>query len=163
MEITQEEMNRRLNSTKNLINKLNIADNQGPSIVRKPMHVYTPTAPKEVKILAAALVASGAAASDVGKELGLSLKQVASEKNNPVVLDTMERVRNLALDKMLIAMGLMTQDKFENATLKDLAATCGSLSRVIEKTQSRDSGPIVQFIVHAPQAKSMGSYQTIDV
>ena len=163
MEITYEEMNRRLNSTKNLINKLNIADNQGPSVVRKPMHVYTPTAPKEVKILAASLVASGATASDVSKELGLSLKQVASEKNNPIVLDTMERVRNLALDKMLIAMGLMTQDKFENATLKDLAATCGSLSRVIEKTQSRDSGPVVQFIVHAPQAKSMGSYQTINV
>ena len=161
MFIDKKEADRRLNSPKNLLNRLQGA--AAPCVKHEPMKKYTPPADKSVKILAGVLVGQGERPADVQKMLNLTPSQVRSGTELPETKHTIERVRDLALDKMLIAMGLMTQDKFESASLKDLAAVTGSLSRVIEKTTPREYGPNVQFIVHAPAQKSLGQYLTIDV
>ena len=167
MFITHEEMQRRLESAKNLKNiipeKSVRVPNNG-SVRHEPMHKITPAAPKEVKILAASLVGLGEKTKTVCKELGLSPKQVYSAKNAEQVVNTLDRVRELALTKTLIALGLMTDDKFENASLKDLSAVASNLSRVYEKTGTRENiSNTVQFIVHSPQMKSLGQYQVLDV
>lgn len=155
-------MDRRLNSGKNLVNSLPTMPAR-PSVVQKPMNTYTPPASKDVKVIAATLIAQGEKTADVCKEFNLSPKQARAELHNPAVTASIERVRSLALDKLLITMGLMTQEKFENASLKDLSSVAANLSRVIDKTGERDQTNIVQFVVHAPQAKSLSQYKTIDV
>ena len=163
MLITYEEMQRRLNSSRNLVNKLNIL-NSGVKVQQLPIKKHTPAANKDVKVAAATLVALGTPTKDVCSQFNLSPAQVYSAKDDPRVQSSIDRVRNLALDKMLIAMGLMTQEKFENATLKDLASSVSSLSRAVSSIAPKESGDnVVQFIVHAPQSKSLSQYKTIEV
>lgn len=164
MLISEAEMNRRLNSTKNLVNSLASKDRQNQTIVRKPLVKHTPPAPEQLKNTAATLVALGEKTSIVCAELGLSPKQVYSAKNAVQVQNTLDRVRELALDKTLIALGLMTDDKFANANLKDLSTVAANLSRVVDKMSPRESlSQTVQFIVHSPETKSLGSYRVVDV
>jgi Holliday junction resolvasome RuvABC endonuclease subunit len=164
MIITEAEMHRRLNSSKNLINSLPPARPSAVRIEHQPMHKNTPTAPAELKAVAATLVALGEKSVDVQSALGLSAKQVYSAKNSEAVKNTVDRVRELALDKMLIAMDLMSEEKFANANLKDLSSVAANLSRVVEKTSPRENaGTHVQFIIHSPQAKNLSQYQVVDV
>jgi hypothetical protein len=170
MFITNDEAQRRLNSTKNLANSVvkpfqNNGSGAGeinPTITHKPLVKPGLTAPLGLKTIAQSLVAQGEKRADVQAAFNLSAGQTRTGDEQRVA-HTIERVRDLALDKMLIAMGLMTQDKFENASLKDLGAVTAHLSRVIEKTQPRESGTNVQFVIHAPAQKSLGMYRTIDV
>jgi len=163
MRISNEELQRRLNSTKNLTN---ILSNRQPNAKVLPMYKHTPPAPPEIKKTAAILVGLGASVDSVKKELHLSDKQVrsATEQFADAVASAQDRVRNLALDKLMIALGLMTQDKFENASLKDLSTSAAALAKVADKMQPRETqGDRVQFIVHVPQAKSLGQYKVVDV
>jgi hypothetical protein len=170
MFITEAEMKRRLASPKNLVNSLGekkdyLQDNQLNQAIHIPLVKHTSTAPDEIKNLAANLIAAGEKKKVVAKELNLSPKQIASaqEKFRVSSEKTIDRLRELAIEKTIIALGLMTQDKFENASLKDLAATAASLSRTIERTSPKEANNTVQFIIHAPQAKTLGQYKVLDV
>jgi methylphosphotriester-DNA--protein-cysteine methyltransferase len=160
MFITEQEMQRRLSSEKNLVNLFASAKNL---VEHKNMHVYTPPASKVEKIIAASLVAQGESVKDVVAATGLSPKQIASEKHAPEVKKTVDRVKELALEKTLIALGLMTQEKFENANLKDLAVAASSTAKVYERISERENASSVQFIIHAPQVKNLSQYKVIDV
>jgi hypothetical protein len=164
MFITNDEAQRRLNSVKNLTNSLKEVQSGAavPEVVHKPLVTPGSPAPLGLKTIAQSLIAQGEKRADVQAAFNLSAGQTRTGDEQRVA-HTIERVRDLALDKMLIAMGLMTQDKFENASLKDLGAVTAHLSRVIEKTQPRESGTNVQFVIHAPAQKSLGMYRTIDV
>jgi len=197
MNITQNEMLRRLNSPHNLSNRLNKPAAPSPTnpasspslkqpviIVPIPAHVDVPQvdephtvdvrhagmhkgtkhAPQMLKDHAAILAGQGVKTRDIQAATGLSPAQIHAAKNQPNVQDTLDRVRNLALDKLMIAMGLMTQDKFENAKLEELAKTASSLARVAEKMLPKETNNnTVQFIMHAPQAKQLSQYDVIDV
>lgn len=167
-------MQRRLNSSRNLLNKLksNPGTSQNPApkpvVNYAPMHRFTTPAPLETKKIAVSLIAQGQSTADVSQALGLSPDQIYKAKKDPAIAAasaaTMERIKNLALEKTLLALGLMTPDKFENAKLEELAKAASSLSKIAGNLQdhSNDNSK-VQFIVHVPQPKTLGNYKVIDV
>jgi len=162
MFIDEKELLRRINSTKNLVNTVK----EKPAetvVVKKPLREQSQQAPEGLKIIAASLIAQGEKPADVQQAFNLSAAQVNAEKSNPAVARTLDRVRELALDKMLLSLGLMTQDKFDNASLRDLSHVAADLSRVIERTTKEDGSSKVQFILHVPETKSIAGYKVIDV
>ena len=164
MFITAEEMNRRLGSNKNLSPSVPV-----PTDNPLPKNSATKDNPKEdvpesLKTLAASLVAQGVSESIVCKEFSVKPKDIQSMIGTTTVSKNTERIRELALNKLLIALGLMTADKYENASLKDLSTNVTALSRVIEKTSDVTAlGSRVQFFVYAPDQRSIQDYKVIDV
>jgi hypothetical protein len=121
----------------------------------------------KLKIITRSLQAQGVADSTIAAELNVSRKEInisnASVDNR--VRANMERIRDLAMDRMLIALGLMTQDKFDNAPLKELNGSVSALSKVIDQTRidNVEASLGVQFIVHAPKTKDLKQYNIVDV
>lgn len=172
MIITHEEMQRRLNSSKNLTSVISQTQTQTKQDSKSGSHTDQKAVPENLRCLGASLVAQGVPEKQVSKELNIPVKDLRINPNDPAdkefskrVQDSIDKVRELALSKMIIALGLMTPDKFENASLKDLTAATANLSRVIGQTSERESAGStnVQFIVHVPPTKDIGQYRVIDI
>lgn len=163
MFIDRAELERRLKSEKNLSNQLKVRQEQP--------RVNTPQVKEpEKRALIGALSAQGVKTKEICENFDVTPQQVRSARKSPKeevqnrIEDSLNSVRELALDKMLMALGLMTEDKFENANLKDLTAATANLSRVVERTNPRESATSgVQLIIYAPQQKSEQEFKTIDV
>ena len=177
MFINREELNRRLNSSKNLATVLpQAAPKPAPSIPKESNPdptAITPddvsladTLPPSVRSLAVSLVMQGAKINDVARQFHVPVDLISKDMKVPSdqVVDSMKRVRELALDRLLIALGLMTPDKFEGAAFKELTASVGHLSRVLDKTAptiTQDNR--VQYMVYAPAARPLAEYDVKEV
>jgi hypothetical protein len=122
----------------------------------------------KLKIIAKSLAAQGVPDNTISTELNISRKDIISPESKEVskrVRANMDRIHDLATDRLMIALGLMTQDKFEDAILRDLNGSVVALSKVIEQTRPREEDEKigVQFIVHAPESKKLKQYNIIDV
>lgn len=154
MIISQDELERRLNSPKNLAN-IHFVENRKPA---KKLDSATKTV---------AAILSHTKDPEL-KDLDLSAGQIQQAKSSKKVQKNisagLERIQELAIDKMMEALGLMTPEKFADASLKDLSAVTRDMSRVIENTrEKRDGDSQLQIIIHAPSQKSEDSYLTVDV
>jgi hypothetical protein len=163
MEISQAELERRLNSSKNLANVIQKPPAQKSVVTPKetPKHIDSTT-----RTVAAILANSGD--KQTAKDLGLSSTQIKSAQNSSKIQNKVsagtERVRELALDKLMSALGLMTEEKFENANLRELSGVARDMSRVVESTTEKvvqDSR--LQIIIQAPPQKTEDYYKTLDV
>lgn len=168
MQIDEKELERRLNSSKNLANTLSnpIVEKVKVIPIEKDKH-SSPLSENE-QILAGTL-AFQMPVKDVARELNITPSQVSYAKNttNPKVKGpiqaTIGRVQELALDKMMQALGLMSEEKFTNASLKDLSIVAANMAKIVEKTTQSDAVASVQLIIYAPEMKRESSYKVIDV
>ena len=165
--ISKIELDRRLASTKNVLNNLN----GKPTVIHKEKDKPRPrgtSVPIPIKIAAGAIAVQSsvkAAAETFG--IGESVvKEAKNSKNLEVregVNDALERVRSLALDKLVSSMCLITDDKLNEASARELSAVAANMSRVVERTGPRESGANVQLVIYAPQQRKEESYQVVDV
>jgi len=118
------------------------------------------------KIIALSLIKQGVSKSEVCKQLNIEYSVLCSftEQIGQAVAKGTERIRELAIDRMMIALGLMTQDKFENASLNDLNRSVKALSQVISSTDPNvvhATQQNVSFVIHTPERKALDSYTNI--
>ena len=167
MNIDKAELDRRIASTKNVVNRLN----GKPTTVHKPIekpNVRGPNVPTEVKVVAGALAVQ-TSVREASEALDVSMGVVREAKNssNPEVKqgvsDALERVRDLALDKLMNSLDLMTNEKLNEGSAKDLAVVAANMSRVVEKTSPRAEAANVQLVVYAPQQRQEKQYKVVDV
>lgn len=159
MQISEEELKRRLNSSKNILNTP-----ASPVKVREiPKREQAPPVSKSTRVMAGVLHGTGESAKSVAHGLGMSVSQVRDARALPEARVGIERVRDLALDKLMLTLGLMTEDKFLNSNLKDLSIVAANMSRIIEKTSPREGGATLQLIVYTPELKRESQYKVIDV
>lgn len=169
MEISQAELERRLSSSKNLANS--VPASQPPKINIQPIQPINKPEPKKhldpiTRTVAAVLKNSGDL--DSLKDLNIKPGQIKSSQNSPKIAGAVsagtERVRELALDKLMSALGLMTEEKFENASLRELSGVARDMSRVVESTSEKSAeNNRLQIIINAPSQKTEDSYRVIDV
>jgi hypothetical protein len=172
MRIDAQEMERRLNSNKNLANKFSVSKSpvepEKIKVISIEPEKRTPPADTNTRILAGTL-SRQQPAKEVAAALNLTIDQVYKAKNskNPAVANgrdaAISRVQELALEKTIQALGLMTDEKFFNANLKDLSIVAANMARVVEKTAAKESSTSIQLVVYTPEQRSERSYRTIDV
>ena len=175
MEIDQKELLRRLDSSKNLANVLSRPC--APECPKDSTKVIPPEKKARMiqpdtntRILAGSLSLQGVPSQEISKELSITIDQVISAKrtNNPEIAGprdaSLRRVQELALEKTMEALGLMTPDKFINANLKDLSIVAAQMSKIILNTTPKVEGDTqIQFVVYAPEQRSERGYKVIDV
>jgi hypothetical protein len=181
MIISEQELQRRLGSSKNLLNTIPrssqalysteikvppgdaVAPLEGqsslPLLADKPAGL----ACESLKTIAASLVRQGVPEATVCREFNIPAHEVRTA-DEAKVSASIARVRELALDRLLITLGLMTPDMLASASLKELSTNTANLSRVLDKTAPKEiNDNRVQFLVYAPGVRTLGSYPTVDV
>lgn len=119
-------------------------------------------------IIAKALLAQGVPENVLRAEFNISTRDLrrSSPAEDNKVSESIRRIRELALDKMMIALGLMTPDKFENAPLKEINGSVMALSRCLQQTITPESITNefgVKFVVHTPASKNIKQFEILDV
>ena len=180
MIISEQELQRRLGSNKNLVNVLARPSlpvpNTFPAAPRTEINLHRETehkaalpntaarlVPDGLKTIAASLVRQGVPEATVCREFNIPAHEVRTA-DEAKVSASIARVRELALDRLLITLGLMTPDMLATASLKELSTNTANLSRVLDKTAPTEiNDNRVQFLVYAPGPRRMDAFPIQDV
>lgn len=166
MIISEEEANSRLNSSKNLATVLPLGHSGRTT--------GTKNVPVETKKLGAVMsVALGP--TETARQLGMSISQASNYGNGEIInnkpdeelTDVVNKARNrvqkTAIDKMMEAFGLMTPDKMDKSSAKDLSAIAANMSRIVRDTTPQSSGgTAVNVVIYAPEQKKESAYKVIE-
>lgn len=187
MQITEEDLKRRLG--KNLLTKLDrhLGDavaSEASESEKKPSNKGNdsenklnagrgadPNAPKSLRVVAGIL-----AKADNGVIAAQNISQVidakftneqaryAAKQNNKI---TEKEVEEIALTRLMDALGLLTIDSMIGEKPKDLSIIASNLSRVHKnlKPDAAASGAAaqVQVTIYAPQQRSIQDYEVLEV
>lgn len=170
MLITLEEVEGRLKSSDNLINKLRVED--------KPRHpgnsVGRQSYGQELQVKAAA-EAHFKSAKVVSAETGISVRQVECLKSgstdgrsqNQALIDLtrqrLDAARDTALDKLMLTLGLISLDKLEKSDGKDLSTIAANMSKIaLNATPEMRQGSNVNILVYAPRQKDIEDFEIIE-
>jgi hypothetical protein len=185
MKITPEELQRRLNSSGNLLNKINkkssdaTAPNKNTTAPNKKGNdefnrnnagraPNIPNAPEGLRIVAGTLSAAGETATKVAEALNLSPPQVryAEKSKIPQIKVTEKAVQEIALTRLLDAAGLLDIDRIINEKPKDIASIAANLSRVYSNLRDKNSSSgdnQVVVNIYSPRQKREQDYEVIEV
>ena len=126
---------------------------------------------------AAGLLAQSDTIKNVANALGLDKNSVAQNKHgrtvhnkeNPELKDRLERdlvhVRDKAMDRLLMSLDLLDDDKLGKASAKDISSISSSMAKVMQSTLPKDSNNRLQaqLIVYAPSFVNRAEYEVIEV
>jgi hypothetical protein len=161
MKITQEELERRLKNPANLVNKIKRGndENNRNNAGRLP---EIPNAPKSLRIIAGvcAKIDNGniaARALDItpGQARYAARTEKLSEK----------RVQEVALTRLMDALGLLTPVSMLNEKPKDISSIAANLSRVHKNLAPASAVPDnqVNITIYSPKQREIKDYEVIEV
>jgi hypothetical protein len=163
MFITEDQVEKRLNSSKNLLNILN-----------KNSHVELPKREVEKKLESIDLqVIAGSLGKLIGvketsESLGISKEQVRAARDSKPLRSLVEQrvldVEELALQRTIEALGLLGPECMARENPKDIASIAANMSRIVSNIR-KDKGQVnnnTQFIVYAPSLKMESDYGIIE-
>lgn len=193
MILTQTQIDTRLNSDLNLSNKIiKLKESQTEVIVKDGINNHTGntnnTRLSENERVAIGVLAHSIDQETVGAIFGVSSAHVSDLKRanrnmggNEKVLDielqakiserlnkTKLTIQERAAEKLLGALGLLTDEKMENCTAKDIASITTSMSQVVRNI-SGDSGrqeagkTSVRIVLHQPKQANESAFDCIDL
>jgi hypothetical protein len=173
MIISEQELQRRLNSQNNLAVSLSIDSSDAVALEEKveviniPKREQTPQVKDAGMRIVAGVLAHTQTIKSVAQELNLTPNQVKSAKNSVLIAparnNAIDRVRELALDKLVQALNLMDEEKFTNADLKTLSRTAAEMSRVVEKLSDKREESSTKLVIYAPSLKAERNYGEIEI
>ena len=158
----------RLNSTHNPVAEIREIKRPGNSLGRRGFGV-------EFQAEVAAL-AHRKTIREVAEKVGVSEGQVSNWKHgstdgetlNTKLIESTERklegVRDTALDKLMLALGVIDEEKIEKLSVKDAAAVAESMAGIIDRTTKKV--PVfnaAQVIIMAPQQKEESKFQVVEI
>lgn len=162
MQITIEELERRLSSEKNLINQLKIDDKEKSDLLLAKA--------KESEKVIMGTLASSSDSKEVALGLECDVYDVKEATQEPQIKEKVtyskERLYDLAIEKTCKGLGLISDEKLENADLANLTRTILATSKVAERILSgevKGNANSVQIIFNAPRSKRESDYKVIDI
>ena len=182
MFLTNEEIEKRLNSEDNLINIKNndkignvkVIKHAGVAGGRTAGHLNTT---EEERIAAGVLsrtVGSQIAAEIVGispmyaSQIGGGSKGNVIDKVDSILDSTKKQVETLAAERLLTALGFLDDDKLANSKATDLASIAANMSRTMsnmrDKVVNNSSGGVkVNVILYQPKQAKEDHFDFIEV
>src|SRR5580692_3473847 len=185
MKITQEELQRRLNSSSNLVNRIsknNLSssnsqlkheqqdkhrDNEQDKINKRGNDENNrnnagrkediPNAPPSLRLVAGILSHAENNSASVARGLNLTPGQVryASDATASGETLTEKKVQEIALNRLMDALGLLSLDRIENETPKTVSTIAANLSRIHSNLKPKESGNSnnMNVILYSPKVK----------
>ena len=128
----------------------------------------------EVRDTAVALHNMGVKNQEVADRLGIEYQDVANYAHNRKVgkgklkldpSEAMDDVRQAALNKLMCAMGLITEEKLDKLKAPALAHIANQMSAIVERTMPKEQANDnrVTLVVYAPQVKEESSFKVVEI
>jgi len=76
-----------------------------------------------------------------------------------------QALQNVASEKMLLAMGLITEEKLATLKARELAQISSSLASVVSATSPKNASPgtAINLVVYAPEVRQESSYKMVEI
>jgi len=76
-----------------------------------------------------------------------------------------QALQDIASQKMLLAMGLITEDKLATLKARELAQISSSLASVISASSPKNASPgtAINLVVYAPEVRQESSYKMVEI
>lgn len=125
-----------------------------------------------VRATIGALAATGSASiKEISEEFGVTENQIkgARDSKNEDIKKRIETAKNkvseIALDRLMLSLGLMTPEVLTNTKPKDLSVVMANLSSVVSRMKSEESekAASINLNVYVPETKQLENYSVIDV
>lgn len=72
------------------------------------------------------------------------------------------KVRDLALDKLMLSLGLLTTDRLEKVNARDASTIAANMAKVVEKTTPQQvNNQNLQIVFYAPNVRQEKDYEVI--
>lgn len=167
MLLTEEQLEERLKSENNLANRFS-----GGQVVTLPRRGKKDgerdlTVEERTEIATRARI--GIDPKEIASEFNTTVGNVSSIKhgnariNESEVESRIEKVRDLALERLMTSLGFMTNDKLEKCSAKDLSTIAANMSRAVEKTGPREGNNNTQVIIYAPEIRKETSFKVVEI
>jgi len=116
----------------------------------------------------AAVDAQFAPAREVAAQFNISPSTVAVAKHDPAlkanVDAALEKVKGKAIEKLMLSLGLLSEQKIQVSSAKDISAIAVNMSKIaVDAQPAKDGGNAVQIMIYAPPMKNENDYDTITV
>jgi len=183
MQITQEELERRLTEASNLCNRISRVSPAPPAPVggrgndennrnnagRKP---EIPNAPASLRIVAGVLAKAEGNGAQVARNLKLTPGQVryasvsdAAASGTGKVKITEKQVQEVALNRLMDALGLLDAGAFISEKPKDISTIAANLSRVHSNLRPKDerAGDNVNITIYSPKQRRLEDFDVIEI
>lgn len=188
MELTEEKAEERLNSSKNLLNKLGLSTNrtknnsskEDPEVKIVKLHnggrnKGDKNIPQGIRELVS-VAANVGTTKEAAESFGISHHQAFDYKQGKVndqvndkLVESRDKglgkIHDKALEILMHSMGLITPKSMEGMKVKDVVDVAMKISTVVEKTrpESEREGNKPQVIIYAPRVKEENEFEVIEI
>ena len=180
MELTKEQAEERLNSPSNLANRI-ASFRQGKKLVLdEESNVLAARSGRNLPRLSrdtkAEIVRRATSGLETQQQIAeafsltqgqISLMKSGAEANASSNEKNLIKVENeakaVAIDKMMLAMNLISPDKLQELKARDLAAIASSLSNVSSGFSKGSNVPLVNLVVYAPEVRGEDSFKIVEI
>jgi hypothetical protein len=173
MILTERQAEERLKSENNLANRFSSSNQKSVTIKEIPIPKLgrEGTLNRDTRNEIAIRSKLGEKGSDLAQEFNVTNSAVSNLKNDKVkgvdeilISETMTKVRDKALDRLMMSMGLITDDKLSGCSAKDLSVIASNMGRVVEKTLPKaESHDHVSLIIYTPELKRENQFQVVEI
>lgn len=186
---TEDQINERLNSKNNLVNRFGnnsakdipgathpheVIQENNPQItvipLEQPGNKAKPKLDAAQKNEIAVRSRLGEKQHELAKEFKVSqsaigeIEQGRTKVNEDLVQAKINEVGDVAMTKLLCALDFITPEKLEKSKATDLSMIASNMSKVVNNVRGKDSdAPKVIVQIYAPELKSESSFRTISV
>ena len=107
---------------------------------------------------------------EIAERYGISRQGVAEINAGHGAVDkkafdnAVEQARERALDKLMLSLGLITEEKVANASVRDLSYLAANMARIVEKTIPDSSrGGNINLVIYTPEIRKEASFDTVEI
>lgn len=170
---TEEQINARLKSGRNLVNRFGKLQEVKIEIVPlgQPGNKEKPKLDPEQKDEIAFRARAGENQTTLAKEFHVSqsaigeIEQGRTKVDEVAVQTRLDQVQDVAMNKLLESLGYISSDKLDKCKATDLSSIAANMSKVVSnvRVKTNDTGPIVNVNVYAPELRNERTFKTIEV
>lgn len=175
---TEEQINERLNSSRNLVNRFGKKEiarvppqNVEITPLKQPGNVEKPKLDPEQKDEIALRARLGERQTSLAKEFGVSqsaigeIEQGRTKVNEDLVNGRMDAIQDVAMTKLLESLGYLTPEKMDKCKAVEISSIAANMSKVVGNVRGKDvnQGVNVHVQVFAPEIRHEGNFKTIEV
>lgn len=170
---TEEQINERLKSERNLVNRFGKVEESKIEIIPlgQPGNKEKPKLDIETKTEIAFRARAGEKQKDLAEEFGVSqsaigeIEQGRTRVNEVEVEKRLNQVQDVAMNKLLESLGYISSEKLDKCKATDLSSIAANMSKVVSnvRTKNDQTGPIVNVNVYAPELRNERTFKTIEV
>lgn len=172
---TEEQIQSRLNSKRNLVNRfVNKVDETKvtTTILERPGNIEKPKLTPDEKNEIALRSRLGENQKVLGKEFGVSqsaigeIEQGNTKVDENLVQSKLDQIQDVAMTKLLESLGMITNEKLDKAKATDLSSIAANMSKVVSNVRGDKKvgdGVQVNVQVFAPEIRPERVFRTIEV